>query len=118
MNPSLRSPNLMVLLDIYADKLLEQDPKRALQEIEKLIKKHGSSPPFSACKAIALHRLDSFGRDVRVGKTCLDLIDGIPVNAESDDFTVQCVIHYYQHETADCKLSCSSLPFRSTEREY
>ncbi|XP_055352295.1 uncharacterized protein LOC129598427 [Paramacrobiotus metropolitanus] len=81
------------------DKSLEQDPKRAVQEIEKLWKKHGGNPPFTVCKAIALHRLDPVSS--RVARTCQELVESVPITAELDEFTFHCMVHYFVHEVAD-----------------
>ncbi|OQV21720.1 hypothetical protein BV898_04299 [Hypsibius exemplaris] len=79
--------------------VLERDPKRALQETERLIKKHGSSPPFSACKALSSWHHDP--QSIKVQRVCYDLVASIPVTAELDEMTILCVIHFYQHQAMD-----------------
>ncbi|GAV03807.1 hypothetical protein RvY_14186 [Ramazzottius varieornatus] len=79
--------------------LLEPEPKRAMQETDKLIKKFGAAPPFLACKALALVRHDP--GNPRTLRTCENIIDSIPENAEIDELTILVVVHLYQHQTAD-----------------
>ena len=99
--PSARLSFVVHIEKLFLAELLEPEPKRAMQETDRLIKKFGTAPPFLACKAVALIRYDS--GNPRALRTCEDMIDSITETAEIDELTILLVVHFYQHQTGDCK---------------